>query len=62
MEIYHIISRIGCPYSMNAVNFIKTSGKKYIIYNIKNSEKEKNIIKEKLKNIIGNHNTFPIVL
>jgi len=63
-----VYCREGCHYSMNTKSKLqelkhKNNKNFEIIINIvPNDEDEKNKIKNRLRSIIGNHNTFPIVI
>lgn len=55
--------RKGCPHSINTAETLSKL-KEYdieIIY-VENIESEKDNIKKQLNKIIGNHNTFPIII
>jgi glutaredoxin len=59
--------RIGCPHSDNtrtALNNLKSSDStlEITIISIENNESEKTEVKNNLKSIIGNHETFPIII
>ena len=56
--------REGCPHSNNASKTLNALKDKYDIEIkfIKDDDKIKNGLKEKLKEIIGDHSTFPIIL
>jgi hypothetical protein len=59
--------RIGCPHSDNTstvLNNLKSSDStlKITIIQVKNIESEKTEVKNNLKSIIGNHETFPIII
>lgn len=56
--------REGCKYSIETSNTLTKLKKKYNIdiISVVNDENIKNNLKEELKEIIGDHNTFPIIL
>jgi glutaredoxin len=67
-EYYHsdwvMYGRFSCPYCMSAVELLKNNGlnDKLIFVDITNAKYfSKNEVLQKLKNIVGNHNTVPIV-
>jgi glutaredoxin len=57
-------SREQCPHSISTSQVLSKLKDKYNIdiKYVKNDETEKNKVKNQLKEIIGNHNTFPIVI
>jgi glutaredoxin len=55
--------RKGCPHSLNTSNTLKQLKDNNIeIIDVENDETEKTKIKQQLKDVIGNHNTFPIII
>ena len=59
--------RIGCPHSDNTRTVLNNlinsdSTLKISVISVENDENEKFKIKNKLRSIIGNHNTFPIII
>ena len=59
--------RFGCPHSDNTrtvLNNLKSSDStlKISVISVENNESKKTEIKNNLRSIIGNHNTFPIII
>jgi len=56
--------REECPHSIKSSESLTKFKNKYNIdiVSVKNEDQIKNNLKKKLKEIIGNHNTFPIIL
>ena len=64
MGVIIVYCREGCPHSIKAAETLNEYKYKYNIKikYIQNNEESKNAIKDKLKDIIGDYSTFPIVL
>jgi len=64
MGVIIVYSREGCPHSIKATETLNNLKNKYNIKikYVPNNEIAKNTVKNKLKNIIGDYSTFPIVL
>jgi len=61
MGKYILYCRETCYFSNEAKKMIHSLGKKCIVNTVKNNYNEKELIKNNIRDIIGDHNTFPII-